>query len=64
MVRPGSHDMAYVIAWRGMAWYMVWPGGHDMGKGMAWRNMVLPGNGIWYSLAGWLGIWYGLMGMA
>ena len=45
MVWPGSYGMVYVMAWRGMAWYMVslvgmtwekvWPGGHGIVYGMA-----------------------------
>ena len=40
----------YMMANRGMAWFMVWPGGHSRIYGMAWQA--------------WHGICYGLAGMA
>ena len=38
--------MVYGMAWRGMAWYIVWPGGHGMVhdkalRGMAWYAEML-----------------------
>ena len=42
--------MVYVMAWRGMVWYMVWPGGHVMGNGIGLADMekymVWPDDGI------------------
>ena len=55
--------MAYGIAWRDMAWYMISPGGHDMVYCMAWRGMARyivssGGHGMVYDKA-WRGMaWY------
>ena len=32
--------MAYDMAWRNMAWYMISPGGHNMVYGMAWSGVT------------------------
>ena len=36
----GGHGMVYDMAWRGMAWYIVWPGRHGMVYDKAWRGMA------------------------
>ena len=38
MIWLAGHVMAYDMAWRDMAGYMISPGGHDMVYGMAWRG--------------------------
>ena len=74
MVWPGGHPMVYVLAWWGMAWYMllsggygmVWPVGHDIVYRMAWRGR----HGTWYGMVYgmawrvWHSIGYGLPDMA
>ena len=40
MISPGGHDMVYGMAWRVMAWYIVWPGGHGMVYDKAWRGIA------------------------
>ena len=51
----GRHDMVYGMAWRVMAWYIVWPGRHGRVYGKAWRGMA------WYvQMLMWiycLGLW-------
>ena len=40
MISPGGHDMVYGMAWKVMAFYIVWPGGHGMVYDKAWRGMA------------------------
>ena len=40
MIWPAGHGMAYGMAWRGMALYIVRPGGHGMVYDNAWRGMA------------------------
>ena len=35
----GGHDMVYGMAWRVMAWYIVWPGRHGMVYDKVWHGM-------------------------
>ena len=37
---PGRHDMVYGMAWRVIAWYIVWPGRHGMVYDKAWQVMA------------------------
>ena len=36
----GGHDMVYGMAWRVMAWYIVWPGSHGMVYDKTWLGMA------------------------
>ena len=55
--------MVYDMAWRGLAWYMIWPIGRGMAYSMAWRDMpwymISPGgHGMVYGMT-WRGMaWY------
>ena len=40
MIWPAWHDIAYGMAWRGMALYIVRPGGHGMVYDNAWQGMT------------------------
>ena len=43
----GGHDMVYGMAWRVMAWYIVWPGKQGMVYDKVWRGMA------WYVQMPW-----------
>ena len=40
MISPGGHDMVCGMAWKVMAFYIVWPGGQDMVYDKDWRGMA------------------------
>ena len=75
MVWPGGDGMVYVMAWRGMTWYIVCPGWYGIWfglVGMAWYVVWPDGHGTVYGMAwrawhekgmawrAWHNIWYGL----